>query len=213
MNRDDPAGRTLVMGFAVLVEGGLVVAAQLLGWLLDRPPLERFAFDATDVLLGVAATLPLVLLFLALVRWPVGPMVRIRQFSLEVVCPLFAPCTVYDLAAVALLAGVGEEMLFRGVIQGALTRGGGPWVGLAIASALFGLLHAVTPAYAILAALMGAYLGWLWQVTNNLLTPIIVHALYDFAVLLYLLVGPGQTLWVKQASAQEVPADAASDNP
>jgi len=46
-------------------------------------------------------------------------------------------------------------------------------------SLAFGLLHALTPAYFVLAALMGAYLGWLQMETGNLLVPIIVHWLYD----------------------------------
>jgi uncharacterized protein len=37
-----------------------------------------------------------------------------------------------------------------------------------------------------MAALMGAYLGWLWLLTGNLLTPIIAHAVYDLAALLVL---------------------------
>src|SRR5262249_54526611 len=79
----------------------------------------------------------------------------------------------------------------------------GPWLGLAAASVLFGLLHAVTPTYAVLATLMGGYLGGLWMATGNILAPIIVHALYDFVVLYYLLAGPGRSLWEKPALAGE----------
>jgi membrane protease YdiL (CAAX protease family) len=59
---------------------------------------------------------------------------------------------------------------------------------------LFGLLHLVTPTYAVLAALMGGYLGWLYVRTGNLLVAIIVHALYDFFALSYFVkgrAGPG----------------------
>jgi membrane protease YdiL (CAAX protease family) len=92
-----------------------------------------------------------------------------------------------DLLAIATLAGVGEEMLFRGVFQGVLSRWAGVGVGLTLASALFGVLHAITFTYAVLAALAGAFLGALWLWTGNLLTPIIVHTLYDFLLLVYLL--------------------------
>jgi membrane protease YdiL (CAAX protease family) len=194
VSRHDAGGRTLVMGLAIGVEGGLALLAMLLGSLLHQPPLETLSFDVGAALIGLAATAPLVLMFFVLLRWPVGPIAPLRRFTLEVLCPMLAPCTVPDLAAIALLAGFGEEMLFRGTLQAVFTRSSGPWVGVATASLLFGILHAVTPAYAVLAALMGAYLGWLWLATGNILTPIVVHALYDFLVLWYLLAGPGRSL-------------------
>jgi membrane protease YdiL (CAAX protease family) len=190
------------MILAIGVEGGLAVLALVLGRLLNQPPLETLSADPVAALVGLAATIPFVLAFFAMMRWPVGPLARIRRFSIEILCPVLAPCTVPDLAGIALLAGFGEEMLFRGTLQGVLTRGMGPWAALAIASVLFGFVHAVTPSYAVLAALMGAYLGWLWQLTGNILTPIIVHALYDFVALYYLLAGPGRSLWANQEGQQ-----------
>ena len=61
------------------------------------------------------------------------------------------------------------------------------WGALALASVLFGVLHAMTVVYAVLAVLAGLYLGWLWQATGNLLVPVVCHALSDFLVLLVLL--------------------------
>jgi uncharacterized protein len=199
--------RFAVMVLAIVVEGGLAVLARLLGWLVDQPPLATLTFDLKATLIGIVATIPMVAMFYVLLRWPIGPLERIRRFSLEVICPVLSPCTVPDLGAIALLAGFGEEMLFRGTLQALFARGAGVWISLAAASILFGLLHAVTLAYAVLATLMGAYLGWLWLVTGNLLTPIIVHALYDFVVLYYLLAGPGQSLWEKQAAAEALSDD------
>ena len=58
-----------------------------------------------------------------------------------------------------------------------------------MASLLFGIAHAITPAYLVLAALIGEYLGGLWLWTGNLLAPIIAHAGYDFIALWYLAKG------------------------
>ena len=107
----------------------------------------------------------------------------VKQFTEEVIRPLFAPCTLFDLALIALLAGLGEEMLFRGILQPALGRWLGPWPGLVLASVLFGLLHPITGTYVVLAALIGAYLGYLFDLRQNLLVVIVAHALYDFVVL------------------------------
>ena len=54
--------------------------------------------------------------------------------------------------------------------------------GLIVSNILFGLVHAVTPLYAALAALVGIYLGLSLDFggERNLLTPIIIHSGYDF---------------------------------
>lgn len=176
--------RTLLLG--VLVEGGLGVLACGLGWALGRPVWEQWHWNGRDAVLGAGASLPMLLAFALCIGWPVGPLGRIKQFCDEIVRPLFAACSVVDLAVIALLAGVGEEMLFRGVLQETLSAWLNPWLGLAAASVIFGFFHPITPGYIVLAAGMGAYLGYLWLATGNLLTVSITHGLYDFLVLVYL---------------------------
>jgi uncharacterized protein len=109
--------------------------------------------------------------------------------------PMFRDGQLVHLAIISVLAGLGEEMLFRGVIQAAVAQEiGGPrgmWLGLAVAAVLFGMLHLVTPTYAVLAALIGLYLGGLWLLCDNLLAPVTTHAVYDFVVLVYLVRGRG----------------------
>src|SRR5262245_16144088 len=84
--------------FGVLFEGGLGVAACLLGWLLDQPPLADFRWDAGAAALGMAASLPMLLLFFLCLHWPIGPLARIRRITDEVLRPLFGSCTLLELA-------------------------------------------------------------------------------------------------------------------
>ena len=175
---------------AAAFEGGLIVVAIALGWLVGQPPLETFHFDLYSVALGVAATLPPLGLFWLCMKMPLGPLQTIARILDEILIPLFRECGPMKLLVIAALAGMGEEMLFRGVIQAAVAQriGGtaGVALGLLIAAILFGLLHPITPTYALLAGLIGLYLGWLWLASENLLTPIIAHGLYDFVALVYL---------------------------
>jgi membrane protease YdiL (CAAX protease family) len=170
-----------------VVEGGLAAGAWALGRLLGQPALERLEWRASDGLRGIAASLPLLALFFLLMRGPVGPFTRVKRFLDDVVRPLLGACTLLDLAVLSLVAGVGEEMLFRGVLQGALGRWFGPWVGMAVAGLLFGLAHPITLTYAVAAAAIGIYFGWLLIATDNLLVVITAHAFYDFVALAYLL--------------------------
>jgi membrane protease YdiL (CAAX protease family) len=182
--------RSIVL-LAIAVEGGLIGVAWLVGFLVGQPPLELFFWNFREALLGLAATVPMLILFFACLRWPIGPLKPVREFCDRVLRPLMAPCTILDLAGISLLAGLGEEMLFRGVFQAGFAHWlDEPWTALALASVLFGLCHAITPAYTVLATLLGAYLGWLYMHTGNLVPSILAHAVYDFIALIILVRRP-----------------------
>jgi membrane protease YdiL (CAAX protease family) len=182
----EPMRRRDALLLALGFEGGLLLLAWLLGWLLGQPPLEHTRWNWRDLGIGVATTVPLLLGLLVCIRWPVGPLGRIKGISDEFIRPVFQRCTAFDLAMISLVAGLGEEMLFRGVVQGLGDRWFGMGYGLAVASVLFGLVHLITPTYALLATLCGVYFGILVMLTDNLLVVILPHALYDFIALLYL---------------------------
>lgn len=185
--------RALLLGVAF--EGGMIVLGLPLCWLLALPPLGAgFSGEPASLVrataIGLVATVPMLLVFLALNCWPAGPFARIKAFFDEVLLPLFGESTVLDLALICVLAGVGEEILFRAAIQAGLAVYLGPWGALVAASLIFGLVHPITRAYVVLAAGLGFYLGLLWLMTENLLVVALAHGLYDFIVLLILLRRP-----------------------
>ena len=98
----------------------------------------------------------------------------------------FQPITGLGKAVVlGLAAGVGEEWLFRGVLQFELADRMGDVVGVALSSLVFGLLHAVTPLYAFLAGLASIYFGAIYLYTDNLAVPMVCHTLYDIGALFF----------------------------
>ena len=184
---DDQPGREVIIIFAVFFEGGLAPLSLLLGWLLGHPPLEHFAWSLRDATWGVLAAIPLTLMFLAMLRWPIGPLARVKKFCDTEVVPMLEKSTWAEIALISLSAGVGEEMLFRGVVQDSLTG----WLGLSLGAVAgepalrpdasdFGNLHVIMRHF--LASIWGV-----WFVGGNLLTVMVTHALYDFAALAYLL--------------------------
>ena len=92
-----------------------------------------------------------------------------------------AQCRWYDLAIMAILVGIVEEFMFRGLLEQWLARWN-PVAAFLIANIIFGLMHAMSPQYAILAALLGCVLSLLtwWVGDFNLLRPIVAHSIYDF---------------------------------
>jgi membrane protease YdiL (CAAX protease family) len=182
--------RRWVVVFGVLLEAALGGVAVLWGIWSGHPAGSTLRAEPQALIWGVAATGPLLLVFFWSVRSRLKPLAQIRRFFAETLQPLVAQCTLPELALISVAAGVGEELLFRGVIQASATRSLGLWPGIIVGNAVFGLLHAITPAYVVIAALMGAYLGLLWVATGNLLAPITAHALYDFVALAYMLRNP-----------------------
>ena len=139
------------------------------------------------MVVGIVAAIPPFVFFL----WTLNSKLRLcshhRHLFECLLRPLFGNWSVLQLLAISVIAGISEEAFFRGAIQGSLADRVGVIVALVLASGLFGACHLLTWTYAIIAAFIGAYLGLLWIWTGNLLTPMVTHAVYDFAALVYFL--------------------------
>ena len=158
-----------------------------MAWFLGVSLVEQVTLEWHDIWVSIAGTCPLLLVLVwgSHSRWRV--LTRLFREIDDEVLPLFAGSSVLELAVISLIAGVAEEALFRGILQTALADRLLPLPALVVVSVLFGLVHFITPTYALLASLIGLYLGCLLMFSDNLLVPILVHALYDFVALLYLL--------------------------
>ena len=173
--------RLKLLFLALLVEGAAFILALFLAryWGIALFPLTEHLLR--DLLIGTAAAaMPFVLFCFTLSEKAEGiPLLgSIRKMVRGEIKAVFASTTVVDICLISLWAGLAEELLFRGVIQAR-------W-GLVAASILFGLLHFVTPAYALLATVVGFYIGLLYHLFQSLLIPIQLHAIYDFGALIYL---------------------------
>ncbi len=190
MTGSRPRNATLL---AIAFEGGLVLFAWGLGRVTGFPIASQMHVSWAAIGMAVGETLPLLLLawWSLHTRWT--PVAQFVETVRKAVVPIFAGTPVYALALVSFLAGVGEEALFRGVLLSVAAKWLGGFGALVATSVLFGLAHIVTPGYAVVAGLVGAYLGGLALLHQNILVPMLVHALYDFVALAYLLPLVGRT--------------------
>ena len=91
-----------------------------------------------------------------------------------------------------LLVGPAEELLFRGAIQGRLRRAFGPGGAILGASVLFGSIHALAVVGTVGATLVSVglitavslVLGYVYERTDNLVVPAVVHGFYNATLLL-----------------------------
>jgi len=175
--RFDRRGYLLI---AVVFEAALVVLAFGIGWFVDVDPLEHLTWSNEALIWGILGTVPPLMFFAWSYRTPFGPFERIQHILIDHLGPFLAACRWYELIVLAAIVGFCEETLFRGLLQ--------PWfsqwglvAGLVGSNILFGLAHAVTLAYGLLAGGIGIYLGLMSinVAEGSLLAPIVTHGLYD----------------------------------
>ncbi len=171
---------------ACYFESSLILVAFVLGWIAGIQPFEFFIYSESAVLLGIIATLPMFVFFVALDQLAVPSIREVRNILLDHLGSALIHYDWADLFVLAAIAGIAEEALFRGVLQPWLENAWGFGAGLILSNLIFGLVHAITPLYALLAALVGMYLGLFLDYggERNLLVPMVIHGFYDFLAFL-----------------------------
>jgi membrane protease YdiL (CAAX protease family) len=175
-----PLNKLTFLRLATLFEGGLGLIALLLGSWLSVDPLSDFHPELPAFLLGLVGVIPLYVLFIMGQHLPwLKPL---QDILVQRLGGLLAQCRWYELLYLASLAGITEELLFRGFVQPWLETHWGYIGGLVFSNLIFALVHWITPLYALMAAIAGFYLGLSLDVgeSRNLMTPMIIHSLYDF---------------------------------
>ncbi len=170
---------------ACLLEAGLGIIAVGAGLVFHRPLWQLVLGPISHALWGALVALPMLAVIILIMRLRMDWLEPIHTFMDACIRPLFGTCHWAELFLISLLAGVGEELLFRGVIQDWLASTLNPLAGLVLASLLFGLVHCVNFPYTVLTGLVGLGLGAMFQWSGSLIMPTTAHVTYDFLALLW----------------------------
>lgn len=165
-------GAAVVLGLAVLCFDRPASTALL------RPSPRLLLLGATAGGLMVAATY---LLYPLLARL----LPLIATDAAQLYAAFRAPSFV--VASVALVPViVGEELVWRGVVQTSLVQRLGPWRGVALAALLYALVHVPLGSPLLVAVAFGCGLAWgaLRATTASLVPPLVAHLLWNGVVLL-----------------------------
>jgi membrane protease YdiL (CAAX protease family) len=90
---------------------------------------------------------------------------------------------VLGVVAFALMPGIAEELLCRGLVQRILVARLGAAAGIAIASVVFGALH-LDPIHALFAAPLGLYLGLVCWLSDGIRASVLCHIVNNLVALL-----------------------------
>ncbi len=171
--------RVFIVGLAT--QAVLIAVATWASHVFGVPP--RWGAPLRDAGIGLVAAVSLgVTNHFLLTRAPANWLVSgVRSVYHDIIVPLFGRMGLAAVIVLGFAAGVGEEWLFRGIVQ--------PLLGLVAASVLFGLAHVgsrrMLP-FGVWATAMGAVMGWLALVTEGLTAPMVAHGVYDILALEYI---------------------------
>jgi sodium transport system permease protein len=129
------------------------------------------------LLLGVGVT-PWVDVLVSMQARLVPPSVETTRATLQLLLPPLLENPIVTALAVGALAGVCEEMLFRGPVLAAARRRMAPLAALSFSALFFALAHLDlwgTP----LRFLLGLLLGWLVLRTGSIFPAMLLHGVYD----------------------------------
>jgi membrane protease YdiL (CAAX protease family) len=161
---------------------GSLLLALSAGWAWWRslPLVAALKPSGAGVILGLVSSLPALGLLFVLVG-PTGsgiPGGRSLRGTFALIRDFLGPISWWQILVISGMAGLSEEVLFRGAVQMEF--------GLVAGAVLFGLCHPLGASYIVYAALLGLYLGVVAKLTGGLVAPVIAHALYDAVGLWYL---------------------------
>jgi membrane protease YdiL (CAAX protease family) len=167
-----------IVAVTAVVEG--LLALLFVVWHAVRPSEFSWIPRGVEVLRGGALALPLLTVNLLLFHPAfLKRLSELARFRAEVIAPLVRLLPPSSFWVISLLAGVGEELFFRGVL---LTE-----FGIVLSSAAFALLHFGTaakrfPFVVVLYFAVGLYFAAVAQ-HFSLWSAVFCHAIYDVVVL------------------------------
>ncbi len=157
---------------SIFLTGLLLLAMGLATW-SGTSPLTTVHFNLIDLAIGVAAAGLMVVVF--------SQVTSAQDEAERAMGASLAACHWYDLIMLALLVGIIEEVLFRGVLESWIAQWN-PLYAIIVVNFLFGALHSLSVTYFVVATILGIFLSVLAQGPGeyNLLRPIVAHSVYDY---------------------------------
>ena len=168
---------------ALLLEGFLIGFAAVWAFLRHIPIRDRLSLNLADSLLGIGVGLLLLGTNYLLVEYGSRYFTFFRMIKRLIeheISPLFRQISLSAIALIALVSGLAEELLFRGILQAE--------IGIWLSSILFGAAHVwrkTAIVYGLYAAAVGLFFGAIYLWSDNLWVPTLAHMVNNFAALLY----------------------------
>ena len=183
--------------YAVLFELGLGVFAIAVGLFLGVNPREHLVpwWDFGGILkslaLGAVVGTSLAIAMQVVSLLPFRSIQELDRRVQSQLKTLLGPMGIPELLLLSLSAGIGEELLFRGLIQGWwMSFYENPTMqealpGILVSALCFGFAHPLSKAYIAIAFIAGVLFSVLYWATDDLLACVLAHGIYDAIICVY----------------------------
>jgi len=176
--------RNRILVVSILVEGFLAIL--FFAWAYLKDYRYEIVPSLSEITTGLIMVIPLLLINALLFGSPFRKVPFFKSFRYlkdRIVKPLADELGCITALAIAIFAGVGEELFFRGLCQLEL--------GMVLANVLFALLHfgvAIKQFFTVAVVYfgIGMFFSYLTVEYHSLWVPIITHATYDYLILIYM---------------------------
>lgn len=183
--------------YAVVLELSMGVIAVVLGLVMGVDPRQNIAawwnypaiLKSTGIGAAVGIALALAMQLVSLL--PIRSIQKLDRMVQSQLRTLLGPMSTPELLLLSFSAGIGEELFFRGLIQGWwMSQYQNPSMvqalpGIVISAVCFGFAHPLSKTYIALATFAGLLFSLLYWVTNDLLACVLAHAIYDAIICVY----------------------------
>lgn len=169
-----------------LLSSSLILALGLALWLLfgiELTVLGTLGWWSLPIGIGAGALLYILVFWVTNAFWM---RIASMRFLMERLHSIFREFSWPSIIIVSIMAGVGEELLVRGVLQNVLVNYLGPTSGIVLASLVFGFMHYLSKTYVLVTFALGLAFGLAYHLSDSLVLVMTAHAIYDvfaFAVI------------------------------
>jgi membrane protease YdiL (CAAX protease family) len=179
-----------ILGSVLLNSFAFGLTALVAAWLSPQPLPERLRAGRARV--GTARVLTMLVLLLA-VGQVLGSALVLSGWEGQGVLGGLARALANPTAAtlvgaivvIGLLAGIGEELFFRGYMQTRLRERWGAWPAILVTAVLFGLIH-MDPWHTPVATGIGVTLGWITELSGSLRPAVLAHVVNNVLSVVFL---------------------------
>ena len=173
----------LLSQLSIVFIGVVIVAAA------DLPFNFWFSSPVVDLLFGaVAAIITYVLMYFVYLHG--GKVAAQLTVDVKKMGHHFAGYSWGKLIVISMLAGVGEELLFRVAAQAWLAEHVNIYLAILVPALIFGLLHFISFTYFVVATLIGLVFGLAYHLSESVVLIMVWHAVYDLIALAVLVKYP-----------------------
>ena len=175
---------TALLAQIVWLAGGVATACVTFRLGLRRGlglDLRHWKYDLLRTIVSYLAVLPVCVgLMLLCSRLLPEQMVREQHPMLEALMHVSNGWKALVAFSAIVMAPLVEEIFFRGLLQSMLRRYlQNPWLAIVLASAVFAVMHLETPQNAIPLIALSLVLGYNYERTGRLTSPILIHVLFN----------------------------------